>query len=143
MKLSAHSVSKPKNHTKFSQPGGGGSRIFSRGGDGWMRGVGGFSKNFENFVDLFFEVYKIDFQSSPKALKNHVLAKSKFLRRRQNFEKQAEKAFLGTFFKTLIKTFGSTGGRIPRERRQPPAPLTCPCSQHKLFFRMRIMAKSA
>ena len=30
-------------------------------------GGGGFLKNFENFVDFFFYVDQIDFQSSPKA----------------------------------------------------------------------------
>ena len=60
--------------------------------------------DFQKYSKIFFKVDQIDFQSYSKSVKRPFW--SKFLRRRQNFEKQAKKqkkAFLGSFWKILTK----------------------------------------
>ena len=67
---------------------------------GFSRGGADFQKNFKNFVDLFFRSTNLIF----RALLNHCFARFLTkLRRRQNFEKEAKKAFFGTFWKMTKK----------------------------------------
>ena len=74
--------------------------------------------DFQKYSKIFFKVDQIDFQSYSKSVKRPIQNQSwsKFLGRRQNFEKQAKKqkkAFLGTFWKILTKNNSVFLARAP------------------------------
>ena len=84
----------------------------------------GFSKNLENFFDLFLGRSNLFSEHFQKIIKT--LFWPKFLRRRQNFEKKDKKCVLGHFLDSFDHKIALFSERAPPQHKYilaPKAPL--------------------